>query len=306
MNRDIELLEKIDAYLLGSLNPEKGTSFEKEIAASSELASHVEIQRKANTLVLGSRLNGLKALMDKDFAEGKVTQSSPKGKWFWGLGVFALLTALTASYVTFTSFPGKEMPGVTVQEIPSTENPLFENPKREIDNSVPFLEKETTGMQKKSPLKFTQTENPQTISVKPDSVISPTFSEPEITKAVRPAIAKERAPLEEKTIKTEKVENPVVTLSENGLPEKSSGQKALSFKPEFGELVKIPLDPSMAVEVQIVNKAGMLQWQEKISGETELSWDGQSVQGGLCPPGLYIYLLDYTNGKRESGQIILY
>lgn len=80
-------------------------------------------------------------------------------------------------------------------------------------------------------------------------------------------------------------------------------KQSFSFSPEFGETLKIPVSSEEAGTLSIYNRAGLLIFKTK-TGQGEIAeWNGSDMTGNLAVAGLYVYIVEYTNGQKENGQI---
>ncbi|MBO9703221.1 MAG: gliding motility-associated C-terminal domain-containing protein [Sporocytophaga sp.] len=95
------------------------------------------------------------------------------------------------------------------------------------------------------------------------------------------------------------VKEKVVLVSEKECYKKQS----FSFSPEFGETLKIPISSEEAGILSIYNRAGLLIFKTK-TGQGEIAeWNGNDMTGNLAVAGLYVYIVEYSNGQKENGQI---
>lgn len=80
-------------------------------------------------------------------------------------------------------------------------------------------------------------------------------------------------------------------------------KQSFSFSPEFGETLKIPVSSEEAGTLSIYNRAGLLIFKTK-TGQGEIAeWNGTDMTGNLAVAGLYVYIVEYSNGQKENGQI---
>ncbi len=85
---------------------------------------------------------------------------------------------------------------------------------------------------------------------------------------------------------------------------KQCNAKSFIISPDLGELWKFQPESNEDYNLDIINQSGQSVFSIKnISGNFD--WDGASVQGGLLPLGLYVYIVEYKGGKKETGQITL-
>ncbi|WP_028980622.1 SprB repeat-containing protein [Sporocytophaga myxococcoides] len=80
-------------------------------------------------------------------------------------------------------------------------------------------------------------------------------------------------------------------------------KQTFSFSPEFGETLKIPVSSEEPGTLSIYNRAGLLIFKTK-TGQGEIAeWTGTDMTGNLAVAGLYVYIVEYSNGQKENGQI---
>ncbi len=81
-------------------------------------------------------------------------------------------------------------------------------------------------------------------------------------------------------------------------------KKTYVFSPDKGETWKIEGVANQEYAITIINIAGNQVYKSQhTNGEFE--WNGINQHGTLLDAGLYIYLLEYTNGTKENGQVTI-
>lgn len=89
---------------------------------------------------------------------------------------------------------------------------------------------------------------------------------------------------------------------EINLPEKNCQQAGVSFSPSQGETWVFNGNEKNSYYISIYNQAGQLIVKSSLqSGVYE--WSGISNSGAMVETGFYVYVVEYTNGKKENGQI---
>ncbi|MFN3403834.1 MAG: gliding motility-associated C-terminal domain-containing protein [Cytophagaceae bacterium] len=78
-------------------------------------------------------------------------------------------------------------------------------------------------------------------------------------------------------------------------------KKEFSFAPDLGEIWTMPLIESCIVT--IIDRSGKKVF-EKLA-EENIEWRGENDAGGLLPQGIYLYSIQYTSGKNETGYITI-
>ncbi|WP_425386839.1 gliding motility-associated C-terminal domain-containing protein [Cytophaga aurantiaca] len=88
------------------------------------------------------------------------------------------------------------------------------------------------------------------------------------------------------------------------ITEKNCKKTSYVFAPEKGETWKISGNDNADYTITILNMAGTQVYKSQImSGEFE--WQGIGQHGEYLSAGLYIYLIEYTNGQKENGQVTI-
>lgn len=86
------------------------------------------------------------------------------------------------------------------------------------------------------------------------------------------------------------------------LAEKSCQPVGVSFSPAQGETWAFSGNDRNSYYLSIYNQAGQMIFKSSLlSGVYE--WSGISNAGSMVETGFYVYVVEYTNGKRENGQI---
>lgn len=73
------------------------------------------------------------------------------------------------------------------------------------------------------------------------------------------------------------------------------------FNPALGEVWEVP-SSAVAADLYIHDQSGQLIFQKHISALDQISWDGKSLNGHL-QSGIFVYLLKYTDGTQQQGNI---
>ena len=82
MNQDPAILEEIDLYLAGKLRPEETAAFKDKLNSDQRLHDLYLKQKISNDIIIGSRLNDIKSIMDADFKSGRVQNQGGNGQWW--------------------------------------------------------------------------------------------------------------------------------------------------------------------------------------------------------------------------------
>jgi hypothetical protein len=310
MNQQPDILEQIDLYLEGKLGAEEAKEFELRKNADKEFSDLVLRQKLSNEIIVGNRLNSLKVMMDHDFDSGKVSNKKGNFKWWiTGLVIIAALFLIGINYIN-----QKEKP-MLIKDNSAGKETI--NPADVLsDKKQPFYpESKTTD----SRIRKKKGVNPGMDA--PFNELSPEVLKSEIfeKEAIPISDLKQElnnSDLDSKKTEADKISNhaavpekkPIVEVKDEVSENEASGKKnnSYSFKPEFGEVFQIPVEAGKEAEIKIMNRGGSLLFTQKLYGDHVNTWDGRNSHGGISPPGLYIYILEYTNGLKESGQIIIY
>lgn len=82
--------------------------------------------------------------------------------------------------------------------------------------------------------------------------------------------------------------------------------QSYSFAPAYNEVFHFPVDETTEGTMVIKDKGGNTVYATEIKGGQPSQWDGSNLQGGICSPGIYIYILEYRNGRKVPGQVVVY
>jgi hypothetical protein len=317
MKEDFEMMEKIDAWLSGKMDRDDSIKFEEEISNSPELGAEVENQKMADLLVLGNRLNQIKQQMDQDFRDGKVGKTAEKQLPFKGITgmLIILLISGTAAYFLLKQ-PQNKTTAIEKQSeipqnsgkisnikgtgaIPASSGNLSEKPSH--TSELNATDKKTDFQELPVPAGSGNTitsladENSAVVVIACSTV---SVEEPQLT-YTPDSEAKKTEIISEKTkeIKEEKTEDSHPSEKESD---------SFSFNPGYQEVFNIPMNKGPEAEFTVLDRSGKVIWRERIYQDRINTWDGRNLEGGISRPDLYIYCLDYTNGKKARGQVIIY
>lgn len=86
--------------------------------------------------------------------------------------------------------------------------------------------------------------------------------------------------------------------------EKFCQPRNVSIAPNYGEVWEYHGNEGDSYYLSILNQAGQLVYKSALlTGNT--TWAGTFTSGAPVEAGLYIYIVEYTNGKKENGQITI-
>jgi hypothetical protein len=91
---------------------------------------------------------------------------------------------------------------------------------------------------------------------------------------------------------------------EVNLPERNcQTKKSFAINPDLGETFKVPYHEGESGKFTILNKGGIVIFRGNF-GSSELNeWNGTDSNGATAAIGIYVCLIEYTNGKSENIQI---
>jgi hypothetical protein len=88
------------------------------------------------------------------------------------------------------------------------------------------------------------------------------------------------------------------------VPEKNcTSKKSYSFNPTYGEIWKIPSMEGESGSFTIYNRAGIIIFKGSITGQDSTEWTGINSMGITVDAGLYVCVIEYSNGKSEIIEI---
>jgi Predicted solute binding protein len=88
------------------------------------------------------------------------------------------------------------------------------------------------------------------------------------------------------------------------IAEKNCKKTSYVFAPEKGETWKISGNENSDYTITILNMAGTQVYKSHVM-QGEFEWQGMGQQGEYLSSGLYIYIIEYTNGQKENGQVTI-
>ncbi len=87
------------------------------------------------------------------------------------------------------------------------------------------------------------------------------------------------------------------------VPEKNCKENKFTFNPDNGEMRKVPAEKSSDFTLFIHNRRGEPIFKKQLSAGFE--WDGTDSNGALLESGMYLYVIEYSDGNKENGQITI-
>jgi hypothetical protein len=88
--------------------------------------------------------------------------------------------------------------------------------------------------------------------------------------------------------------------------EKPCATRAQSFSPHVGEQFNYPVSGDSDAEITIYNRGGQLVHKTHVAKGASEFWDGTNQNGQLLPTGMYIYIIEYLSGIKETGEVVIF
>ncbi len=88
--------------------------------------------------------------------------------------------------------------------------------------------------------------------------------------------------------------------------EKSCNTPTQSFSPHAGEYFTYPVSGEQDANITLYNRAGQLVYKARLSKGESGSWDGTNQNGQLLSTGVYIYIIEYLSGTKETGEVVIF
>jgi hypothetical protein len=97
-------------------------------------------------------------------------------------------------------------------------------------------------------------------------------------------------------------EHTTTILEENCTPKIQQGEK-FNINPTIGESCSIQFNTDKKGTITIYNRGGKIIYRVTNPSSAFIDWNGADGYGALAEPGLYIYMIDYTDGTTVSGEV---
>jgi hypothetical protein len=97
------------------------------------------------------------------------------------------------------------------------------------------------------------------------------------------------------------VQNTTV-LEENCTPKIQQGEK-FNINPTIGESCSIQFNTDKKGTITIYNRGGKIIYRVTNPSSEFVDWNGADGYGALAEPGLYVYMIDYTDGTKITGEV---
>jgi len=89
------------------------------------------------------------------------------------------------------------------------------------------------------------------------------------------------------------------------IKEKNCVQQTNKFNinPSIGEVCTIPFAKNKTGNLTIYSRSGMIIFKVTNHTDDTVEWNGSDGHGALAEPGHYIYIIEYNDGYKESGEV---
>ena len=88
--------------------------------------------------------------------------------------------------------------------------------------------------------------------------------------------------------------------------EKSCTAPAQSFSPRAGERFEYPVSGDSDADITIYNRGGQAIYKTHLQRGASDFWEGTNQNGQLLSAGVYIYIIEYVSGIKETGEVVLF
>ncbi len=76
-----------------------------------------------------------------------------------------------------------------------------------------------------------------------------------------------------------------------------------NINPAIGETCSIPFDSNKRGNVIIYNRSGKIIYRDTNPDKDYAEWNGTDGYGALAEPGLYVYIIEYEDGTKITGEV---
>ncbi|WP_018343843.1 SprB repeat-containing protein [Cytophaga aurantiaca] len=91
-------------------------------------------------------------------------------------------------------------------------------------------------------------------------------------------------------------------LEKNCTPSLQQGVK-FNINPTIGETCSIPFDADKKGNVTIYSRSGKIIYRASNPSADHVEWSGTDGYGVLAEAGLYVYIIEYTDGTKVTGEV---
>lgn len=97
--------------------------------------------------------------------------------------------------------------------------------------------------------------------------------------------------------------NHTVYISEKNCTPKIQQGLKFNINPTIGETCSIPFDSNKKGNVTVYNRSGKIIYRESNPSTDHVEWSGTDGYGALAEAGLYVYIVEYTDGTKVTGEV---
>ncbi len=97
-------------------------------------------------------------------------------------------------------------------------------------------------------------------------------------------------------------EQKATILEKNCVQNIQQGAK-FNINPAIGETCAIPFDTDKKGSVTVYNRSGKIVYRSVNPSGEYVEWNGSDGYGSLAEAGLYVYIIDYSDGTKVSGEV---
>jgi hypothetical protein len=76
-----------------------------------------------------------------------------------------------------------------------------------------------------------------------------------------------------------------------------------NINPAIGETCSIPFDDNKRGTLIIYNRSGKIVYRDTNPDKDYVEWNGADGYGALAEPGLYVYIIEYEDGTKITGEV---
>lgn len=295
MSEETENYELIDQYLDGRLEGAEKLSFEQRMSNDFDFNELVEAQSLVNEIIIGDELLNIREKIKIDLnSSGKANNTK------WIAGGIILILGLVIGYFYFTENTKQIAQPVNKEGIISkdiTAVTEFKTVEKSRETEVKPSSSVKSDLMKAATKYQTESkeELPALISTT-SSALAINQDNKEIKKEENEVVAPEKETLQTESNSTA-VSEPVVIPDDK--------PKTFQYAPQYDGTWKLPLKENANGHFKIVNKNGNVVFEIGVQNGFPNQWDGSSNKGVEIIPGLYLYNMEYADGKTEYGSLTI-
>lgn len=323
MRPELETYQLIDRYLNGELGGEELSSFEAKMKSETDFAQEIELQKLTNSVIAGAAYDKLRAQMKADIRALDAKKMASKSIWRRVIAGSSIAICAGFGYYFYTSSEN------VLEKVQATDSQsdISVSEASEVTPKIAISEKKVEEKIERATLPRTSSKRELKVEQEAKQIESPLVAQSLESEAVKPAempithskVPTQREPeiishkaiqesshihalsqKEEKHVKKESVKPEEVEMQE-----KHSTQTVHTVHSSSGETWKIPVEQGKEYTVQVFNSAGVQVFKHSSQNSHLTEWDGTASNGALLEAGIYVYIIEYVNGTKETGQITI-